>query len=115
MRSIFLVLFMVMVSGLAFGQDIQSQIEYPIATTTQEIISASTTAQLLSPLAGRRFVQIINLSTESIKISTATSTYDSATWIPIFSNQDWCDILGQHVPVWYAADSPATGVAFQGR
>lgn len=113
MKKLLLVL-VLLAAGAAVAQDIQRQIEYPITVASQTTLSVSTTSQAITALAGRRFIQVINLSTGTVWINLATTTFTVGTGIPVYSQMDWCEILAATAPVGIACSIASTVTVIQG-
>jgi hypothetical protein len=105
---------LILIGTVLCAQDIYRAIEYPLSVASMSTLAVNSTSQAITPLPGRRFIQVINLSTGTVWINLATTTFTVGTGIPVYALQDWCDILAATAPVGIACSVASNVTVLQG-
>lgn len=112
--QVIMVLLLASVACCLLGQ-VQEIQEYPTTDFKRSALSISTTPAVVASMP-RRYIQIINLGTETIWIGIGTTTAAiGAPNIPVYGGQDWLDLISPSIPISVVASVTATATVNQGR
>jgi flagellar biogenesis protein FliO len=82
-----------------------------IQQTTKAVTSTGTQT---TPLASRRFIQIINVGTETVWLGIGFNTATVSVGVPVLTNQYYSEELDASLGVGVIASTPSTVTIIQG-